>query len=320
MRAIVQDRYGHPEAVLKLADVDKPALADDAVLVRVRAASVNAGDWRRVLGEPLLVRFIEGIRRPKNRLVGGDAAGGVEAVGSAVTELKPGDEVFGMRRGAFAEYVSGKAFVRKPTNMSFEEAAAVPAAGCTALQAVRDKGAVQKGQHVLINGAGGGVGTFAVQIAKAFGAQVTAVTRTDCLEMVRSLGPDQILDYTREDFSRGGQRYDVIVDCGGSPSVATFRRALTPDGTLVLVAAGKGRLGVIGRLVGSQLRRRVLKQRVVNFIATGPFNENLETLRALVEAGKIRSVIDRTYPLSETPEALRYVATERARGKVVIRL
>ena len=319
MRAIVQHRYGPPADVLELRDdVDKPHVTDAGVLVRVHASSVNSGDWRRVTARPFLVRLFEGLRRPRTPLVGSDAAGVVEAVGKDATHVTVGDEVYGMRSGAFAEYVSGQSFVSKPQNLSFEQAAAVPAAGCTALQALRDRGNVQPGQKVLVYGAGGGVGTFAVQIAKAFGAEVTAVTSTDNLDLARSIGADHVIDYRREDFSRSGQRYDLIVDASGRPPVGAFRRALPPAGTLVLVAAGAGAFGAVGRFVGSQLRRRVLKQRVVVFIASGPFNENLLTLKQLIEAGKITPVIDRTYPLSETADAIRYAETERVRGKVVI--
>ncbi len=318
MKAVVQSGYGAPAGVLSLADVDKPEVADDAVLVRVRASSVNAADWRRVRGEPFFLRLSEGLMKPRSRLLGGDVAGVAEAVGRDRTDVKPGDEVYGMRSGAYAEYVSGRSIVPKPTNLTFEQAAAVPAAGCTALQAVRDRGSVQAGQQVLINGAGGGVGTFAVQIARAYGAHVTATTRPECLEVVRSTGADEVTDYTREDFAGGGRRYDVIIDCGGTPSIARFRRALADGGTLVLVAAGKGRLGITGRLIGSPLRARLFGQPVVNFLASGPFNENLLALRELIEAGKVTPVIERTYPLAEIADAIEHVETEHTCGKVVI--
>ncbi|CAN5647771.1 NAD(P)-dependent alcohol dehydrogenase [soil metagenome] len=319
MRAIVQHGYGAPAQVLELRDdVDKPEVADVGVLVRVHASSLNSGDWRRVLADPFLVRLMEGLRRPKTRLLGGDAAGVVEAVGKDVTDISVGDEVYGLRTGAYGEYVSGQSFVSKPHNLTFEEAAAVPVAGCTALQAVRDRGNVRPGHKVLINGAGGGVGTFAVQIAKAFGAEVTATTSTGNIDLVRSIGADHVIDYTHEDFTKQGRRYDVIIDCGGKPSIAAFRRALAADGTLVLVAAGKGAFGALGRFSGSQVRRRVLKQPVVTFIASGPYKENLLALKELIEAGKVKPVIDRTYPLSEIADAVAYAATERARGKVVI--
>ena len=316
MRAIVQPRYGPPD-VLELREVDKPKVADDGVLVRVRATSVNAGDWRRVRASPFMIRISEGLRRPKFTLLGGDVSGVVEEVGNDVAHLHPGDEVFGVRSGAFAEYVSGRSFVPKPANLTFEQSAAVPIAGITALQAVRDKGRIQPGHKVLVNGAGGGVGTFAVQLAKAFGADVTAVTGTDNTEQVRSIGADRVIDYTREDFTKGGRRYDVIIDVGGTPSMGACRRALTPTGTLVRVGAGKGGGGPMVSLLAALVRSRVLRQRVVSFIAKVR-TDDLMTLKELIEAGKVTPVIDRTYPLSETAKALRYLESERARGKVII--
>jgi NADPH:quinone reductase-like Zn-dependent oxidoreductase len=319
LRAVVQRSYGRPADVLGFRDdADRPQPADGGVLVRVHASSVNSADWRRVLADPFLVRLFEGLRRPRSPWLGTDAAGVAEAVGKDVADVSVGDEVYGLRTGAYSEYVSGQSFVRKPRNLTFEQAAAVPVAGCTALQAVRDQGGVRPGQSVLVNGAGGGVGTFAVQIAKARGARVTAVTSTDKLDMVRSIGADEVIDYTREDFTRRGQHYDVIVDCGGKPSVAAFRRTLTADGALVLVAAGKGRFGSLGRFIGSHVRRRLLKQPVITFIAHGPYKENLESLRELIEAGKVRPVIERTYPFSDIAEAIEYAATERTAGKLVI--
>jgi NADPH:quinone reductase-like Zn-dependent oxidoreductase len=316
MKAIVQDRYGSPD-VLRLTDVDKPMVDDDDVLVRVRAASVNAGDWRRVRASPFVIRLVEGLRRPRTGAVGVDAAGHVEEVGKDVTHLQPGDEVFGVRKGAFAEYVSGRTFVPKPANLTFEHAAAVPVAGSTALQALRDKGRIQPGQRVLVNGAGGGVGTFVVQIAKAFGADVTGVSSTGKLDLVRSIGADHVIDYTREDFTKSGPRYDLIIDVGGTPSLSACRRALTPDGTLVLVGAGSGPGGPIARLLAGFLRSRLLKQRIVAFISRES-KEDLLTLKELIEAGKVAPVIDRTYPLSETAEAIRYLESGHARGKVAI--
>jgi NADPH:quinone reductase-like Zn-dependent oxidoreductase len=316
MKAILQHRYGSPD-LLTVEEVDIPAVADDRVLVRVRASSANAGDWRRVRASPVIVRLIEGVRSPKEKRLGGDAAGQVKAVGKDVTHVKPGDEVFGIRTGAFAEYVSGRNFVPKPTNLTFEQAAAVPVAGITALQAVRDHGRIQAGQRVLVTGAGGGVGTFAVQLAKAFGAEVTGVTNTGNLDLVRSIGADHVIDYSREDFTKRGQRYDVIVDVAGKPSLSACRRALAPGGTLVLVGAGSGVGGPLGRMFAGLVRSRVLRQRLVGFIAKVN-REDLVTLRELIEAGKVTPVIDRTYPLSETAEALRYLETGRARGKVVI--
>jgi len=318
MKAIIQPRYGSPD-ILRLQEVEKPVLADDRVLVRVRASSVNAADWRQLRGKPYAARpMMGGVRTPKSGAVGIDAAGIVEAVGKDVTHVAPGDEVYGMRNGAFAEYVSGRTFVLKPANLTFEQAAAVPVAGGTALIALQDKGAIRAGQRVLITGAGGGVGTFAVQLAKAFGAAVTAVSRTANLELMRSLGADHVIDYTREDFTKRPERYDLVVDVGGRPSVRAIRRTLTPAGTLVLVGAGPGDwVGPLTRFVTGTLRSRVLKQRVVGFYAHVT-REHLLVLKELIEAGKVTPVIDRTYPLSGVAEAIRYVEPGRAKGKVVI--
>jgi NADPH:quinone reductase-like Zn-dependent oxidoreductase len=316
LKAIVQDRYGSPD-VLRLTDVDEPVVDDDRVLVRVRAASVNTLDWRRVRGSPFALRLDEGLRRPRTSVAGIDAAGHVEEVGKAVTHLQPGDEVFGVGNGAFAEYVSGRTFVPKPVNLTFEHAAAVPVAGWTALQALRDKGSIQPGQKVLVNGAGGGVGTFVVQIAKVFGADVTGVSRTANLDLVRSIGADHVIDYTREDFTRSGSRYDLIVDVGGNRSLSACRRALAPDGTLVLVGAGKGPGGPVGRFLAASVRSRLLKQRVAAFVSWESADDLL-TLKELIEAGKVAPVIDRTYPLTRTAEAIRYLESGHARGKVII--
>ncbi len=318
MKAIIQPRYGSAD-VLRLRDVDKPKLEDDRVLVRVRASSVNATDWRSLRGKPYAARpMMGGIRRPKSSAVGVDAAGIVEAVGKDVTHVGPGDEVYGMRSGAFAEYVSGRTFVPKPANLSFEQAAAVPVAAGTALIALRDKGAIQAGQRVLITGAGGGVGTFAVQLAKAFGADVMAVTSAANLELVRSIGADQVIDYAREDFTRRPERYDLVVDVAGRPSLRAIRRVLAPDGSLVLVGAGEGDwIGPLTRFVAGTVRSRLLKQRIVGFYATVT-KEHLLVLKDLIEAGKVTPVIDRTFPLSEAGDALRYVEPGHARGKVII--
>ncbi len=317
MKAIVQDRYGTPADVLRLAEVEKPAVEDDRALIRVRASSVNAGDWRKTIASPVFARLITGVRKPKSPFTGVDAAGVAEAIGKDVTHLTVGDEVFGFRTGSFGEYVTSRMFVLKPHNLSFAQAATVPVAGGTALVALRDKGGLQPGQRVLINGAGGGVGTFAVQIAKAMGAEVTAVTSTANVEMLRSIGADHVFDYNREDFSAAGQSYDLIVDMAGRPSITAFRRVLTPDGKLVLVGAGKGSLPVFGRLIGSLVRKRLLKQPIINFIADLEL-EHLETLRELCESGKVTPVIDRTYALAQTAEAISYIQTEQAHGKVVI--
>ncbi len=320
MKAIVGTEYGSPDG-LQLQDLDKPAVDGDGVLVRVRAASVNPLDWHVMRGLPYLVRLTEGLRRPKRSVRGVDVAGHVEAVGENVTEFQPGDEVFGAKGGAFAEYVCAgeKNFlVPKPVGLTFEQAAAVPVAGTTALQALRDKGQIQSGQRVLINGAAGGVGTFAVQIAKAFGADVTGVCSTRNVDLVRSIGADQVIDYTREDFIRSGQRYDLILDAVGNRSLSDFRRALTPKGTLVLVGGGDGRwLGPLALPLRALVLSRFVGQRMLLLLAKNN-KEDLVVLKELIEAGKVTPVIDRTYPLSETPEAVRYLEAGHARGKVVI--
>jgi NADPH:quinone reductase-like Zn-dependent oxidoreductase len=315
MKALLHERYGSPDD-LRMADVERPTAGEGQVLVRVRAASVNAGDWRRVRARPWLIRTAEGWRRPKNPLFGADAAGIVEDVGVGVTELHVGDEVMGIRTGAFAEYVAGANFVPKPANASFEQAAALPIAGITALQALRDHGQLQAGQRVLINGAGGGVGSFAVQIAKAMGADATAATSTDNVEQLRSLGADRVIDYTREDAMKTGP-YDLVVDTGGTPSIGRLRSALAPDGTLVLVAAAKGGAGVVGRIAAGLVRGRLFKQRVRFFIADVS-KDDLLYLKELAETGKLAPCIDRTYSLAETGAALRYLETGHAHGKVVI--
>lgn len=318
MRAITQLGYGPPEILQLSEDIEIPGLGDEQVLVRVLASSVNAGDWRAVRAKPLVVRLVNGIRRPRTPLIGTDVAGRVEAAGRDVTHLKPGDDVYGMRNGAFAEYVSGKTFVAKPSAISFEEAAAVPVAGLTALQALRDHGGLQSGQRVLVNGAGGGVGTFTVQIAKALGAEVTAVTKTDNFELVRSIGADHVVDYTREDVTRGDTKFDLIVDVGGNLGFASCKRILNPGGTLVLVGAGLGTgLSTLTHISAAWARLHILKQPVIFFIAKSN-TEDLLTLKEMIEAGTVIPVIDRVYPLAETAAALRHVEEGRARGKVVI--
>ena len=319
MKAVLHVGYGDPRRATALRDIEKPVAGEQDVLVRVVASSINSGDWRVVYSSPFFIRFIAGIRRPRDPALGGDVAGVVETIGSQKTDLQPGDEVFGIRSGALAEYVAGRSFVRKPANLGFVEAAAVPIAGVTALQALQKHGHLQRGQRVAVNGAGGGVGTFAVQIAVALGAEVTAVTSTDKLELVRSLGAAQVVDYTCEDFTRGRQRYDLIVDVAGNRSVRHMRRALAESGRIVMVAAGRGGFGTLGRIIGGLIRKR-LGQPVIFFYAGGPYEEQLATLRELIEAGKLRPVIDRTYPLTEAAEAIRYVATEKARGKVAIKI
>jgi NADPH:quinone reductase-like Zn-dependent oxidoreductase len=322
MKAITQDRYGSPD-VLELREVDTPAVGDEEVLVRVHAASVNARDWHLMRGDPYLARLGLGVRGPKTKIRGTDFAGRVEAVGRAVKRFRPGDEVFGETEGAFAEFVcaSDDVVEPKPAALSFEQAAALPLAGNTALMGLRDLAQVQPGQEVLINGASGGVGTFAVQIAKAFGAEVTGVCSARNGELVRSLGADHLIDYAQEDFTRNGQRYDVVFDLVGNHSLAGFRRALKPAGTIVLsgggVFEGGSVVGPMGLLIRGQVMSRFARHRLLVLTAT-PSKENLATLRELADSGKLTPVIDRTYPFSEAPEAVRYLEGEHARSKVVI--
>ena len=322
MKAIVRERYGPPD-VLELRDVERPAIDDDSILVRVRAASINAYDWHMMRGRPSLVRVVAGLRKPKSSAMGIDVAGQVEAVGKNVTQFRPGDEVFGSRSGSLAEYVRGTSqsfLVPKPARLTFEQAAAVPMAGTTALQGLRDKGQIRPGQKVLINGASGGVGTFAVQIAKAFGAHVTAVCSTGNLEQARSLGADQVIDYTKEDFTRSGKRYDVILDVAASGPLSSRRRVLEPSGILVGVGSADSRYGMTSLLAGlveTAVVSRFGKQKMPFFLAKNS-KEDLMVLTELIETGKIRPVIDRTYPLRETAEAIRYLEAGHARAKVVI--
>ncbi|MFE4698364.1 NAD(P)-dependent alcohol dehydrogenase [Streptomyces sp. NPDC056738] len=322
MKAIAQDRYGSPD-VLELREVDTPAVADHDVLVRVHAASVNARDWHLMRGDPYLARLALGVSRPRTRIRGTDFAGRVEAVGKSVRRFRPGDEVFGEVDGAFAEYVSARddLLEPKPAALSFEQAAALPLAGNTALMGLRDLGRIGPGQEVLINGASGGVGTFAVQIAKAFGAEVTGVCSTRNTDLVRSLGADHLIDYTQEDFTRNGRRYDVVFDLVGNHSLAGFRRALKPQGTLVLsgggVFEGGSVVGPMGLLIKGQVMSRFARHRLL-VLTAAPSKENLATLRELADSGKLTPAVDRTYPLSEAPEAIRYLEKEHARSKVVI--
>ncbi len=322
MKAIIQDRYGSPD-VLQLREVDKPVAADNEVLVRIHAAGVNARDWHVMRGDPYLARLTLGFGRPKVKIRGTDFAGRVEAVGRDVKRFRPGDEVYGEIDGAFAEYVCVPDDVvePKPANLTFEQAAAVPLAGNTALMGLRDVGRVQPGQQVLINGASGGVGTFAVQIAKSFGADVTGVCSTGNVDLVRSIGGDHVIDYTREDFTHNGRRYDVVLDLVGNRSLTEFRRALTPAGTLILsgggVSEGGSLIGPVGLIIRGQMLSRFVRHRLLVLTAK-PSKVNLATLRELVESGKVTPVIDRTYPLSKAPEAIRYLEVEHARAKVVI--
>ena len=331
MKAIVRNTYGSPD-VLELQEVEKPDFADDGVLVRVRAASVNRGDWYSLTGTPYVARMQVGLLKPKTNRLGVDFAGTVEAVGRDVTQFRPGDEVFGGRSsGAFAEYVCVRvaaplsrrfqSFIvaPKPANLTFEQAAAVPVAALTALQGLRDKGQIQLGQQVLINGASGGVGTFAVQIAKALGAEVTAVCSTRNVELVRSLGADHVIDYTREDFTRSNQRYDLMLDVAGSRSWSECRRILNPQATLVIVGAPKGKamIGPLSHIVKVRLAALRSSQKVVFFVAKFK-KPDMEVLRELLEVGKVRPVIDRSYELSEIADALQYMGEGNAQGKIVI--
>ena len=318
MKAIVCSSYGRPD-VLELAEVEKPALADDLVLVKVRAASVNPADWYGVAG-PLIVRPSTGLFKPRSDRTGIDFAGTVEAVGKDVTHVSPGDDVFGARSGALAEYVTVRdAVVAKPANITFEEAAAVPVAAITALQGLRDKGQLQAGQRVLINGASGGVGTFAIQIAKALGAEVTAVCSTRNVEQARSLGADHVIDYTREDFTRSDRRYDLLLDVAGGKSWSQLRRVLTQDATVVIVGAQKRRLvGPIGHIVRLRVASLLRgSQKAVFFIAKTN-RADMEILRELLETGKVKPVVDRKYELAETADAFRYLGEGHARGKVIV--
>jgi len=319
MKAIVYRRYGSPD-VLALEEVDKPVVKDGDVLVRVHAASVNPLDWHLLRGWPYIVRPTSGWRKPKRNIPGVDVAGVVESVGRDVTDLQPGDEVFGEKSRACAEYVCGpsKLFVPKPANLTLEEAAAIPVGGVTALQALRDKGHIQAGQRVLINGASGGVGTFAMQLAKWFGAEVTGVCSTANVDLVRSLGADHVIDYTREDFTRSGQRYDLIVDNAGNRSLLAMRRILAPTGRLVVVGAPKGNwIAPVARILGAKLLSR-FGSRTFEMLLTDMTREDLLFLTELIEGGKVTPVIDRRYPLSEVPDAIRYLETMHARAKVVI--
>ena len=322
MKAIVNHGYG-PPGVLQLEDVDTPVAGEDQVLVRVLAAAVNPGDWDVMHGKPYVLRLATGILRPTNKVLGLAIAGRVEAVGASVAEIRAGDEIYaGLGHGGFAEYacVAVAAAAAKPSNLTFEQAAAVPVAGTTALQALRDIGRVQPGHRVLVNGASGGVGTFAVQIAKTFGADVTGVCSTANAELVRSIGADHVIDYTQEDFTRSGPQYDLILDNVGNRSLSELRRALAPNGILI-PNSNKGS----GRWLGSYLRRAIQALVVSPFVSQSlrPFaatekREDLIVLKGLIEAGQVTPVIDRTYRLDETAEALSHYGTGHARGKVII--
>jgi NADPH:quinone reductase-like Zn-dependent oxidoreductase len=314
MKAIVQTAYGGPD-VLELKEIGRPQLKDDGVLVRVHAASVHVGDYFVMRGSPYVARFFAGWPRPKGYVPGFDVAGHVEEVGRSVTRLQPGDEVFAGCGRACAEYVSAAEdqFVLKPANLTFEQAAAVPTSALAALQGLRDAGKVRPGQKVLVNGASGGVGTFAVQIAKALGAEVTGVCSTSNVDMVRSIGADHVIDYTREDFTQGDRRYDLILDNVANRSFSEYRRALAPGGTLLPNSGNAG----IGYLIKAYVRSIFMRQQGRPFFST-PTYEDLVALKELIEAGKVTPVIGRVYRLVETPEALAYIGGGHARGKVVI--
>ncbi len=324
MKAITYSKYGSPD-VLRLEEIDKPAAGDGEVLVRIRAAGANPLDWHFMRGEPYLMRLASGWLKPKPRGLGADVAGQVEAVGSHVTRLRPGDEVFGEiaggAGGSFAEYgcAPEEALEIKPANLTFEQAAALPVAGLTAVQGLRDHGRIRSGQKVLIIGASGGVGTLAVQVAKWFGAEVTGVCSTRNVELVRSIGADQVIDYTREDFAQNGLRYDLILQLAGTRSPADCRRSLTPGGTLVFIGgSGGGRwFGPMGGILKALALAPFVSQRMVTFMAKRS-RADLGFLRELIEGGKVAPVIDRTYSLSEVSDAIRYLEEGHARGKVVI--
>jgi NADPH:quinone reductase-like Zn-dependent oxidoreductase len=322
MKAFVYYSYGSPD-VLRCEEIEKPTARDNEVLIKVRAAAVNPLDWHFMRGTPYFLRLLAGLRKPKITRLGVDVAGRVEAVGRNVSQFKPGDEVFGACRGALAEYVctSESAVVMKPDDVTFEQAASINAAALTALQGLRNKGKIQPGKKVLINGAAGGVGTFAVQIAKSFGADVTGVCSTRNVDMVRSIGADRVIDYTQENFTKGGRRYDLILDCVGNHSLSACRRVLNPKGIYVAVGVPSGRwmIGVLARTMIALVLSRFASRKLV-MVLTKSSKEDLKMLRELMEARKVAPVIDRCYGLSEVPEAIRYLEQGHARGKVVITL
>jgi NADPH:quinone reductase-like Zn-dependent oxidoreductase len=322
MKALTYDKYGSPD-ILELRQIDKPVVTDDDVLVRVHATSVNPVDWHTMTGTPYLVRLESGLRKPKREVLGVDFAGTVEAIGRNVKQFQPGDEVFGAKSGAFAEYVcvrEDRVVGQKPANVTFEQAAAVPVAAISALQGLRDKGQIRSGQRVLINGASGGVGTFAVQIAKSFGAEVTGVCSTRNVDTVRSIGADHVIDYTEEDFTRGEQRYDLLLDIAGNRSWSDYRRVLNEKATLVVVGGPKGNhwIGPLSQAVKLRLSSLAGSRRVVAPFLAKMKKEDLVVLQELLEAGTVTPVLDRQYELSEVPEALRYLGEGHAQGKVVV--
>jgi NADPH:quinone reductase-like Zn-dependent oxidoreductase len=322
MKAIVTTQYGSPD-VLQLKEVAKPTPKDDEVLIKVMATSVNAADWHLLRGDPFLVRLMYGLFTPKNTILGADIAGRVEAVGNNVTRFKVGDEIFGDNAGGgfggFAEYVCARAdsFEIKPSNLSFEQAAAVPMAAVTALQGLRDSGQIRAGQKVLIHGASGGVGTFAVQIAKSFGAEVTAVCSSSKMDLMRSLGADHVIDYTKEDFTKNGQQYDLILAANGNRSIFDYKQALSPKG--IYVMAGGSMAQMMQSLLLGPWISMMGSQKMLGLQAK-PNTKDLAFVNKLLEAGKVVPVMDRSYPLNEVPDALRYVEQGHAKGKVVIRM
>ena len=319
MKAIVYQEYGPPE-VLRYADVDPPTVGDEDVLIRVRAASLNPLDWHLMRGTPFVMRFRSGLKMPNRTQLGVDVAGRVEAIGRLVTRFKPGDEVFGSCEGAFAEFACAResGLVAKPKNVTFEQAAAVPVAGLTALQGLRDKGRLQHGQSVLINGAAGGVGTMAMQLARTMGARVTGVCSARNVDLIRSLGAEQVINYGKADFTRIGEHYDVVFDTIGNYSLIACREVLQPEGTCVIVGGRSGRwVAPLGRVVAAEILSRIVRQKFVAFLAQSR-PEDLATLADLMASGKLTPVIDRRYRLAEVPSAIGYLEQGHARGKVVI--
>ena len=320
MKAIVYHEYGPPD-VLRCEEIEKPTPGDSEVLLRVHAAALNPYDWHFMRGEPYGIRLMSGLGKPKNKRLGADVAGVVETVGRSVTQFKPGDAVYGLCQGAFGEYVctAESKLVKKPDGMTFEQAASIPIAGLTALQSLRDKGKIQPGQRVLVNGASGGVGTFGVQIAKAFGANVTGVTSTRNVELVRSIGADDVIDYTKQDFTKGTQRFDLILDCVGNHSFSEYCRVLNPGGKII-GAGGKTdnwMLEPIGRLISTAVQSLFVSQKQVSIFAK--MNQaDLLAINELLTSGKVTPVIDRRYELDDLPEGMRYLEEGHARGKVVI--
>jgi NADPH:quinone reductase-like Zn-dependent oxidoreductase len=322
MKAAIYTRYG-PPSVVQIVDVEKPIPKGNEVLIKVRVASVNPLDWHFMRGMPYFLRIAAGLRKPKDKRLGADVAGQVEAAGKNVTQFRPGAEVFGVCRGAFAEYAcaSESKLVLKPDNVTFEQAASAPVAAFTALQGLRDKGHLQPGHKVLINGAAGGVGTFTVQIAKSFGAEVTGVCSTRNLDMVRSIGADHVIDYIREDFTKSGQRYDLIFDCVGNHSLFACRRVLNSNGIYIGAGGSTGwwMIGTFARAITMPMMSRVASQKLVMILAN-PNKEDLTIIGELMKAGRVTPVIDRRYGLDEVPEAIRYLEEGHARGKVIITL